>query len=115
MSGILKPIVKEQSKNVVKFETRRKKTPQPGVQQDNSRAKRPAKTEEDEKDDEREKNVKREEHLSLKQAKFDVFKYGIKGFDKKRQEDAKVELAVKLGARVSNMLNSLYIKQVELT
>ena len=38
--------------------------------------------------------------MSLKQAKFDVFKYGIKGFDKEQQENAKVQLAIKLGAEV---------------
>ena len=38
--------------------------------------------------------------LSLKQAKFDVFKFGIKGFGKKEQEDAKAQLAIKLGAKV---------------
>lgn len=38
--------------------------------------------------------------MSLKQAKFDVFKFGIKGFDKEKQEDAKIQLAIKLGAAV---------------
>lgn len=42
-----------------------------------------------------------EENLvSLKQAKFDVFKFGIKGFDKAEQENAKMQLAIKLGAKV---------------
>ena len=45
--------------------------------------------------DEGEENV-----MSLKQAKFDVFKYGIKGFDKEAQQNAKMQLAMKLGAAV---------------
>ncbi len=40
------------------------------------------------------------EYLSLKQAKFDVFKYGIKGFSKQEQENANIQLAIKLGAAV---------------
>jgi hypothetical protein len=110
-SGILKPIVKEQSKHVVKFETRRRKTP---AQLDNKEAgfksKKFSRNEKDaENKDGDDKNVKREEHLSLKQAKFDVFKYGIKGFDKKKQEDAKIELAVKLGARVSHIFKFVFL------
>jgi hypothetical protein len=38
--------------------------------------------------------------LSLKQARFDVFKFGIQGFDKEKQQNAKIDLAVKLGADV---------------
>jgi hypothetical protein len=38
------------------------------------------------------------ENMSLKQAKFDVFKFGIKGFGKEDQENAKIQMAVKLGA-----------------
>lgn len=38
--------------------------------------------------------------MSLKQAKFDVFKFGIKGFSKEEQENAKMQLAIKLGAAV---------------
>lgn len=41
--------------------------------------------------------------LSLKQAKFDVFKFGIKGFDKEEQQNAKRQLAIKLGAAVSRL------------
>jgi hypothetical protein len=40
------------------------------------------------------------ENMSLKQAKFDVFKFGIKGFGKEDQENAKIQMAVKLGADV---------------
>lgn len=40
--------------------------------------------------------------MSLKQAKFDVFKFGIKGFSKEEQENAKMQLAIKLGAAVNN-------------
>ena len=38
------------------------------------------------------------ENMSLKQAKFDVFKFGIKGFAKADQESAKIQMAIKLGA-----------------
>jgi hypothetical protein len=37
--------------------------------------------------------------MSLKQAKFDVFKYGIKGLSKEDQETAKMQIAIKLGAK----------------
>ena len=39
--------------------------------------------------------------LTLKQAKHDVFKYGIKGFSKEEQNVANMQLAIKLGAAVS--------------
>jgi hypothetical protein len=91
MSELLKPTVKELSKHVVKFETRRKKTPDP-----KNEAYRRALEDEKKKEE-----ANQEDRLSLKQAKFDVFKFGIKGFDKKKQEDAKVQLAIKLGARVN--------------
>jgi hypothetical protein len=93
MSGILKPIVKEESKHVVKFESKRKKIPDPNAVLIKNRRVR---NEENSEDNEE----KQEDRLSLKQAKFDVFKFGIKGFDKKKQEDAKVQLAIKLGAKV---------------
>lgn len=44
------------------------------------------------------KNKEPDEKMSLKQAKFDVFKFGIKGFTKEDQESAKIQMAVKLGA-----------------
>lgn len=37
--------------------------------------------------------------MSLKQAKFDVFKFGIKGLSKQDQETANMQLAIKLGAK----------------
>ncbi len=46
------------------------------------------------------KNADGDEFLSLKQAKHDVFKYGIKGFSKEQQENANIQLAIKLGAAV---------------
>jgi hypothetical protein len=53
-------------------------------------------------------NEKDGQFMSLKQAKFDVFKFGIKGFDKEQQENAKVQLAIKLGAEVINDVNLFY-------
>ena len=44
--------------------------------------------------------TKKKQFLSLKQAKFDVFKFGIKGFSKEEQESANIKLAMKLGASV---------------
>ena len=35
----------------------------------------------------------------MKQARFDVFKFGIGGLDKDVQHEAKVALALKLGAK----------------
>ena len=49
--------------------------------------------------------TEKNDFLTLKQAKFDVFKYGIKGFSKQEQEDANMQLAIKLGAAVSSSLN----------
>jgi len=39
--------------------------------------------------------------MSLRQARFDVYKFGIKGLNKDEQENAKVQLAIKLGAKVN--------------
>lgn len=39
--------------------------------------------------------------MSLREARFDVFKFGVKGLSKEAQENAKVQLAIKLGAKVS--------------
>jgi hypothetical protein len=38
--------------------------------------------------------------VTLKEARFDVFKFGIKGLNKDEQQNAKVQLAIKLGAKV---------------
>lgn len=35
----------------------------------------------------------------MKLVRYDVFKFGMSGFDKKEKEDARVALAVKLGAK----------------
>ena len=56
---------------------------------------------ENENDEEPEMNENKKQFLSLKQVKFDVFKFGIKGFSKEEQESAKIKLAIKLGAAVS--------------
>ena len=37
--------------------------------------------------------------VTMKQARFDVFKFGVKGFDKEGQHEARVALALKLGAK----------------
>ena len=34
----------------------------------------------------------------MKKARYDVYKFGIKGLDKEEQENAKIQLAIKLGA-----------------
>merc|ERR1712029_403992 len=46
-----------------------------------------------------EKQVEILEEVTMKQARFDVFKFGIKGFDKEGQHEARVALALKLGAK----------------
>ena len=43
---------------------------------------------------------KDEEGFSMKKARYDVYKFGIKGLDKEGQESAKMQLAIKLGAKV---------------
>jgi len=52
------------------------------------------------KTEDEEINEDKKQFLSLKQAKFDVFKFGIKGFSKEAQESANIKLAMKLGAAV---------------
>ena len=52
----------------------------------------------------KDENDEKNDVISLKQAKFDVFKYGIKGFEKERQEDAQIQMAIKLGAKVITFL-----------
>lgn len=42
-----------------------------------------------------------DDFMTLKQAKHDVFRYGIKGFSKQEQETANMQLAIKLGAKVT--------------
>ena len=39
------------------------------------------------------------QEVTMKQARFDVFKFGVKGFDKEGQHEARVALALKLGAK----------------
>jgi len=39
------------------------------------------------------------DEISMKQARFDVFKFGIRGLDKDGQHEARVALALKLGAK----------------
>ena len=44
-------------------------------------------------------NVDDQDEISMKQARFDVFKFGIRGLDKDGQHEARVALALKLGAK----------------
>jgi hypothetical protein len=39
------------------------------------------------------------DELTMKQARFDVFKFGLRGLDKEGQHDARVALALRLGAK----------------
>ena len=41
------------------------------------------------------------EEFDLEKARFDVHKFGIKGFEKSKYEDARIALAVSLGAKVT--------------
>jgi hypothetical protein len=50
----------------------------------------------------------------LKEARFDVFKFGIKGLNKDEQENAKVQLAVKLGAKVRFKKTPIYKLKVNI-
>ncbi|XP_026462004.1 uncharacterized protein C1orf131 homolog [Ctenocephalides felis] len=37
--------------------------------------------------------------IDMKKARFEIMKFGISGFDTKKKEEAKVQLAIKLGAK----------------
>jgi hypothetical protein len=43
--------------------------------------------------------------FDLEKARFDVHNFGIKGFEKSKYEDARVALAVNLGAKVKFFLS----------
>ena len=88
---------KVESDNVVVFKGRSKNQKIPTQVLSSRQAKRSEKGDETVQSDKEGENM-----LSLKQAKFDVFKFGIKGFGKQQQEDAKAPLAIKLGAKVSS-------------
>ena len=47
--------------------------------------------------------VSREKLITLKDAKHDVRRYGIKGLDEESKESAKIALLVQLGAKVSEV------------
>lgn len=49
---------------------------------------------------------KSSEEFDLEKARFDVHKFGIKGFEKSQYEDARVALAVSLGAKVEFLIKS---------
>ena len=44
-------------------------------------------------------NDSKQNEISMKEARFDVFKFGARGLDKKGQHDARVMLALTLGAK----------------
>ncbi len=44
--------------------------------------------------------ISQEEEFDLEKARFDVHKFGIKGFEKSKYQDARIALAVSLGAKV---------------
>jgi len=52
------------------------------------------------KDEQSNSNDEEPTKFDFRKAKFDVFKFGIKGFSKEEQENANVQLAIKLGATV---------------
>jgi len=45
------------------------------------------------------RNTDGRKEISMKQARFDVFKFGVSGLDKKSREEANTALAVRLGAK----------------
>ena len=45
------------------------------------------------------RNTDGKKEISMKQARFDVFKFGVSGLDKKSREEANTALAVRLGAK----------------
>jgi hypothetical protein len=87
-----KPVKKLFSNQVIEFSSKKKQNISEEITKSNNKLYK------------KEKNsIKKDndEFLTLKQAKFDVFKYGIKGFSKQEQENANMQLAIKLGAKVS--------------
>ena len=64
----------------------------------------PAKRKKKKKNNETVESVAEKSSISefdLEKARFDVHKFGMKGFEKSKYEDARVALAVSLGAKVS--------------
>lgn len=54
----------------------------------------------------------------LKRIKYDVFKFGMNGFQKEKKQDTRVELAIKLGAKppkkkVTGVCDVLLSRQLE--
>lgn len=101
--SVPKPTKKTSSPEIVEFCSKKKstgeqtvraaKTPAPFRREkipsnNNSRNRTGSKKDED------------DDFMTLKQAKHDVFRYGIKGFSKQEQETANMQLAIKLGAKV---------------
>ena len=49
--------------------------------------------------DKNETQIQNEDEISMKEARWDVYKFGTRGLDKKGQHDARVMLAISLGAK----------------
>ncbi len=95
------PVKKQSSAEVVEFCSKKKAGTTPENKQPNYESKANKTTSfRREKIPGQNDKAEGDEFLSLKQAKHDVFKYGIKGFSKEQQENAKIQLAIKLGAAV---------------
>lgn len=101
--SVLKPTRKSFSTEIVEFNSKKAKTSKPKEQIATNQTKTASFRRD--KIPNQQKNDDKDEFLSLKQAKFDVFKYGIKGFSKEQQENANIQLAIKLGAAVSYYIN----------
>uniref|UniRef100_A0A6M2DD17 Uncharacterized protein n=1 Tax=Xenopsylla cheopis TaxID=163159 RepID=A0A6M2DD17_XENCH len=44
-------------------------------------------------------DIPERKEIDMKRARFEIMKFGISGFDSKKKEEAKVQLAIKLGAK----------------
>lgn len=45
------------------------------------------------------KQKKKDDELDMNKLRHEVFKFGLKGFDNKTHKEARIELAIKLGAK----------------
>jgi len=116
-SSLTRVTKKNSIENVVEFNSKKSTQPTSKIRENATKPKFSktfkAKDSDDDEDDDEENIMEKDifsnkrhstkskepnENMSLKQAKFDVFKFGIKGFTKEDQESAKIQLAVKLGA-----------------
>lgn len=98
--SVPKPTRKIPSSSITEFSSKKKSSSQGENEKVTAYKKRKSNEKKDDKND---------NTYTLKQAKFDVFKYGIKGFSKEEQENANMQLAIKLGAAVSTNLSLMLI------